>query len=73
MLTAVSILPFDRDAARLAAELRVTLESAGKPIGPMDTLIAGTALAARSVLVTHNTGEFSRVRVCVVDGLVLMG
>lgn len=62
MLTAVSIQPFDRDAARFAAELRVTLESAGKPIGPMDTLIAGTALAARSVLVTHNTGEFSRVK-----------
>lgn len=62
MLTTVSIQPFDRDAARFAAELRVTLESGGKPIGPMDTLIAGTALAARSVLVTHNTGEFSRVK-----------
>lgn len=62
MLTAVSILPLDRVAARFAAELRVTLESAGKPIGPMDTLIAGTALAAHGTLVTHNTGEFSRVR-----------
>lgn len=62
LLTTVSILPFDRDAARLAAELRVTLESAGKPIGPMDTMIAGTALAAHGVLVTHNTGEFSRVK-----------
>lgn len=62
MLAAVSILPFDREAARLAAELRMTLESIGKPIGPMDTLIAGTALAARGVLVTHNTGEFSRVK-----------
>lgn len=37
-------------------------ETDGKPIGPMDTLIAGTALASRCVLVTHNTGEFSRVK-----------
>lgn len=62
MLAVVSILSFDREAARHAAELRATLDAAGKPIGPMDTLIAGTALAARGVLVTHNTGEFSRVK-----------
>jgi len=62
LLAAVSILPFDRDSARHAAELRVALESDGKPIGPMNTLIAGTALAAHGVLVTHNTGEFSRVK-----------
>jgi tRNA(fMet)-specific endonuclease VapC len=62
MLTAVTILSFDRDAARQAAGLCVLLEPAGKPIGPMDTLIAGTALASRCVLVTHNTSEFSRVK-----------
>jgi tRNA(fMet)-specific endonuclease VapC len=62
LLSAVSILPFDREAARLAAELRAKLESAGKPMGPMDTLIAGTAIAAKGVLVTHNTGEFARVK-----------
>ena len=28
----------------------------------MDTLIAGTAIAAQGVLVTHNTGKFSRVK-----------
>jgi tRNA(fMet)-specific endonuclease VapC len=62
LLSAVSILPFDREAARLAAELRAKLESAGKPMGPMDALIAGTAIAAKGVLVTHNTGEFARVK-----------
>ncbi len=62
LLSAVSVLAFDRDAARLSAELRATLDAAGKPIGPMDTLIAGTALAHRAALVTHNTREFSRVK-----------
>jgi len=62
LLAAVSILPFDKDAARYAAEVRAKLETDGKPIGPMDTLIAGIALASRCVLVTHNTSEFSRVK-----------
>jgi tRNA(fMet)-specific endonuclease VapC len=29
---------------------------------PIDTLIAGTAVAHSATLVTHNTKEFSRVR-----------
>lgn len=62
MLSAVTILPLDGVAARHAAELRASLDAAGTPIGPMDTLIAGTAIAAQGVLVTHNTGEFSRVK-----------
>lgn len=62
MLSAVSVLPFDGEAARHAADLRATLDATGKPIGPMDTLIAGTSIAAHGVLVTHNTGEFSRVK-----------
>jgi predicted nucleic acid-binding protein len=32
-----------------------------KPIGPFDGLIAGTALAEKATLVTHNTREFGRV------------
>jgi tRNA(fMet)-specific endonuclease VapC len=62
MLGTVAVLPLDGAAARHAAELRATLDAAGTPIGPMDTLIAGTAISAQSVLVTHNTGEFSRVK-----------
>jgi tRNA(fMet)-specific endonuclease VapC len=61
LLKAVRILPFDEACARAAAEVRVALESAGTPIGPVDTLIAGTALAQSAILVTHNTKEFSRV------------
>ncbi len=58
----VSVLPFHGAAAKRSAEVRAELESAGMPIGPMDTLIAGTALSHAAILVTHNTGEFSRVK-----------
>ncbi|MGA2267615.1 MAG: type II toxin-antitoxin system VapC family toxin [Bryobacteraceae bacterium] len=62
LLQVIHILPFDERAARASAELRAELERAGKGIGPMDTLIAGTALAYSAALVTHNAKEFSRVR-----------
>jgi len=60
-LSIVEILPFDTEAALQAAELRHELERAGEGIGPLDTLIAATALAHRAVLVTGNLREFSRV------------
>ena len=61
LLGTVDILPFDRDAASRAGQLRAALEREGRAIGPMDTLIAGTALAHGATLVTHNTAEFRRV------------
>ncbi len=61
LLDAVTVLPFDLDSARRAARIRARLERQGTPIGPMDTLIAGTALAHNATLVTHNTAEFQRV------------
>lgn len=61
LLEAVEVLPFDRAAARTAAGIRARLERRGTPIGPLDTLIAATALTRGAILVTHNTGEFSRV------------
>lgn len=62
LLALITVLPFDRDAAARAAELSSALYKAGTPIGPMNTLIAGTALAHGATLVTHNTAEFRRVR-----------
>lgn len=59
---AVRILPFDEASAKAAAAIRAELERTGRGIGPMDTLIAGTALAHSATLVTHNTDEFARVR-----------
>lgn len=60
-LSVVDILPFDSEAGVRAAELRNKLERAGEGIGPLDTLIAATALVNGGILVTRNVGEFSRV------------
>jgi len=55
-------LPFTGDTAEVAAQIRQRLESTGQPIGPMDTLIAATALEAALTLVPGNLAEFSRVK-----------
>lgn len=61
LLRFLRVLPFGEAEARAAARIRVKLESAGKPIGPIDVLVAATALEQQAVLVTHNTKEFRRV------------
>lgn len=61
LLQVVAVLPFGIEQARASAVIRARLEQDGTPIGPMDTLIAGTALAHRGVLVTRNVREFGRV------------
>jgi tRNA(fMet)-specific endonuclease VapC len=61
LLQVVAVLPFGIEEAKAAARLRARLEQDGTPIGPMDTLIAGTALAHRAALVTRNVREFGRV------------
>ncbi len=61
LLDLITILPFDHSAATHSAKVRAKLEATGQPIGPLDTLIAGTALAHNATLVTHNLREFSRV------------
>ena len=61
LLTLVRVLPFSENEAAISAKLRAILEQAGTPIGPLDMMIAGTALANKATLVTHNTKEFSRI------------
>ncbi len=61
LLSQVNQVDFDRDMALSAAKIRAQLEQQGTPIGPMDILIAGTAIALQATLVTHNVGEFSRI------------
>ncbi len=62
LLRALRVLPFAEAEARAAARIRLELEQAGKPIGPLDVLIAATALEQRAVLVTHNVKEFGRIK-----------
>ena len=54
-------VPFDSAAAMAAASIRVELEKQGSTIGPLDLLIAGTAVSRGAALVTNNAAEFSRV------------
>ena len=54
-------LPFDDAAALIYGRIRADLTALGTPIGPNDFQIAAIAMANNLVLVTHNTGEFSRV------------
>lgn len=61
LLAVTKILPFDRAATRQSASLRAALEVKGTPMGPLDCLIAGIALAQGATLVTRNTAEFARV------------
>ena len=62
LLEQVSVISFGEREAEAAAGIRTDLEARGLPIGPIDTLIAGTALAHSRTLVTHNTREFGRVK-----------
>ena len=57
----VTVVPFDAAAAALFGRLCARLESRGKPIGTLDTLIAAHAMALNVTLVTNNTKHFGRV------------
>jgi tRNA(fMet)-specific endonuclease VapC len=54
-------VPFDAQAAAIYGPLRSRLAHRGALIGPLDLLIAATALSRGVTLVTHNTREFRRV------------
>ena len=60
-LSNFNILPFDSDDAICFGNLRASLASAGTPIGVYDVMIAAQGLSKSLIVVTHNTGEFSRV------------
>ena len=55
------IIPFTDDMTEEYAEIRAELELSGKTIGANDYFIAATARRKKSILVTHNVSEFSRV------------
>ena len=61
LLDTIETLPLPANAAIYYGELRAHLRRLGKPIGPNDLWIAAHARALNLILVTNNTGEFSRV------------
>ncbi len=61
LLSALSILDFNEQAARYYAHLRASLEKAGQRLSELDLQIASIALAWEADLVTHNQGHFNRL------------
>ena len=61
ILSAIEILALESPADREYAKLRHYLMRNGTPIGPNDMLIAAQALGSGLIVVTANSGEFSRV------------
>lgn len=69
-LSPISIVEFDNHAAEEYGRIRAELETKGKPIGPMDMLIAGHAKSKELILVTNNTREFTRIEGLMVEDWV---
>lgn len=66
-LLPLEVVPFDFAAALAYGEVRANLESKGRPIGPLDTMIAAHAMTLGLTLVTNNLREFKRVPGLVVE------
>ncbi len=71
VLRRVQCLPWDEAAATHFASVAAELHKAGTPIGTMDAMIAGHAMAMGAVLVTNNARHFSRVTGLTVENWVL--
>ena len=62
------VVAYDDAAALHYGLVRASLEKKGRPIGPLDTLIAAHAVSLEMTLVTHNVKEFKRIpNLCVED------
>lgn len=61
LLSVVQVLPFGNQEAEVAAMIQAALLKAGGPLGPLDTMIAGIAVANDAVLVSRNTHDFTRI------------
>ena len=60
-LLPLNVVDYDAGAAMIYGDIRATLEKQGKTIGPLDMLIAATALSRQLILVTNNEKEFRRI------------
>jgi len=56
-----TILDFDQRAAIEYGQIRALLDAKGRPVGPMDLLLAAQAKSHNLILVTNNEKEFQRI------------
>ena len=61
-LAPLEILSYNEIAARTYDDIRIQLEKYGKPIGPLDLLIAAHALSQNLTIVTNNVKEFKQIK-----------
>jgi len=61
------ILPFDREAAEMCAELRARARAAGQGIGTADSYIAGIAAVQGLTVATRDTQPFEAMGVAVIN------
>lgn len=60
-LLPLNVVDYDAGAAMIYGDIRAKLEKQGKTIGPLDMLIAASALSRQLILVTNNEKEFRRI------------
>lgn len=63
----IECLPWDAAVSRRWAKLVVELKSAGRTLPVLDSMIAATALEHGLTVVTHNTRDFRKTGVKVLD------
>lgn len=56
------ILPFDYHASWINSDISDKLESIGKPVSIMDSMIASIAISNNLILVTRNTKDFESIQ-----------
>ena len=61
LLRTITVIAYDSRCAEQTAIIRAQLKAVGKPIGPYDIMIAGTAIEHSLIMVTANTKEFNRI------------
>ena len=61
-LANIRVVDFNAGAANAYAVIRAGLEKSGTPVDNMDLLIAASAMAEGAILVSHNTGHFSKIK-----------
>lgn len=69
-LSGFDIIPFDDIDAEVYGLIRADLERKGQIIGSYDMQIAAQAVSKGLILVTNNTGEFSRIETLKIENWI---